>query len=259
MTAFRKLSAAFLLIGAAALSFATPSVAQNIGIAAAVSNQVTSPQGTVLIPINRGDGVVQNQVIQTGVESTAQLLFLDQTTLSVGPQAQVTLDRFVFDPNRGTGSLVIEATRGAFRFISGTQAPQNYQVVTPVATMGVLGSTLEWRLFDDGSLLALNSHGIVFIRLADGRELQLPEPGFAVLIHPAVPPSPVKVEGPFPFPVMLDFLGGNLPLARLADIEDLDQVRNWIDSIDQNDAGHAITEPPCEGECCVYCDFLLAN
>ena len=250
-TASARFLAALFLVGAACLSFAGSAAAQNIGVAAAVSNQVTSPQGGVQIPVNAGDGVVANQVIQTATESTAQLLFLDQTTLSVGPSAEVTLDRFVFDPNRSAGSVVIEATRGAFRFITGSQAPENYTIVTPVATMGVLGSTLEWRLFDDGSLLAVNSHGVVTIRLIDGRELVLPSPGNAYLIHPAVPPNPIKVEGPFPWPVMLDFLGGNLPLARLMDIEDLDQFLNHLDVINEDRAQDA--EPyPCYPYGCDY-------
>ncbi|MCC6983235.1 MAG: FecR domain-containing protein [Bauldia sp.] len=250
--AFIKLPAAFLLAGAACFSFAGAASAQNIGIAAAISNQVTSPQGTTVIVVNPGDGVVANQVIQTAAESTAQLLFLDQTTLSVGPLAEVTLDRFVFDPSRGTGSVVIEATRGAFRFITGSQAPTNYSIVTPVATMGVLGSTLEWRLFDDGSLLAVNSHGVVTIRLLDGRELSLPNPGTAYLIHPALPPNPIKVEGPFPWPVMLDFLGGNLPLARLMDIEDLDGFISRLDAINED---HAQDAQPPHDSCYPYCDY----
>lgn len=251
-TALLKLSSALVLTGMAAV--AAPASAQNIGVAAAVSNQVTSPQGGAQVPVNAGDGVVQNQIIQTAAESTAQLLFLDQTTLSVGPLAEVTLDSFVFDPNRGAGGVIIEATRGAFRFITGSQVPQNYQIVTPVATMGVLGSTLEWRLFDDGSLLAVNSHGVVTIRLIDGRELVLPNPGNAYLIHPAVPPNPIKVEGPFPWPVMLDFLGGNLPLARLMDIEDLDGFISKLDVINEGQAGNAVPDPCDCVECCYY-DF----
>ncbi len=245
-TALRKLSSALILAGAAAFSLGGPATAQNIGIAAAVSNQVSSPQGGAQVPVNAGDGVVQNQIIQTAAESTAQLLFLDQTTLSVGPLAEVTLDSFVFDQNRGAGGVIIEATRGAFRFITGSQAPQNYQIVTPVATMGVLGSTLEWRLFDDGSLLAVNSHGVVTIRLNDGRVLTLPNPGTAYLIH-----ADGKVEGPFPWPVMLDFLGGNLPLARLMDIEDLDGFISRLDVINEDRAQDAQPDP-----CYPYgCDY----
>jgi hypothetical protein len=243
-----RLPAALLAAGAAALFLAGAASAQNIGIAAAINNQVTSPQGTTVIVVNPGDNVIANQVIQTAAESTAQLLFLDQTTLSVGPLAEVTLDRFVFDPARGTGSMVIEATRGAFRFITGTQAPTNYSIVTPVATMGVMGSTLEWRLFDDGSLLAVNSHGVVTILLNDGRQLTLPNPGTAYLIH-----ADGKVEGPFPWPVMLDFLGGNLPLARLMDIEDLDGFISRLDAINEDQAQDA--EPPCNDCCYPYCNF----
>jgi hypothetical protein len=47
-------------------------------------------------------------------------LFLDQTTLSLAPNTTIVLDRFVFDPDRGTGEIGLQLTEGALRFIGGT-------------------------------------------------------------------------------------------------------------------------------------------
>jgi hypothetical protein len=124
-------------------------IAQNaskIGVASAVKNRVEGSTGGAARALAAGSSVFAREVVRTGDESTAQLLFLDETSLSIGPQSEVTLDRFVFDPNRGAGSMVINATRGAFRFMSGSQRPSNYQIRTPVATIGVRGTVFDANL-----------------------------------------------------------------------------------------------------------------
>src|SRR5690606_1727955 len=41
------------------------------------------------------------------------------------------------------GNVVLNATRGAFRFVSGSQQSRSYQVRTPVATIGVRGTIFD--------------------------------------------------------------------------------------------------------------------
>ena len=43
-----------------------------------------------------GDSVYRNEVVRTGADSTAKLVFLDSTNLGVGPISRVTLDKFVY-------------------------------------------------------------------------------------------------------------------------------------------------------------------
>ena len=71
-----------------------------------------SPLAAVFTPTKR---------VKTGSSGKAGLQFNDQSNLSVGPSSQVRLDKFVYDPSKGGGSAVIEATRGTFRFTSGSQ------------------------------------------------------------------------------------------------------------------------------------------
>src|SRR5262245_22200947 len=53
--------------------------------------------------------------------------------------SSVRLDRFIYDPNRGTGEVILNATRGSFRFSTGAQGSKSYQVKTPYGTLGVRG------------------------------------------------------------------------------------------------------------------------
>src|SRR5215831_17290625 len=92
-----------------------------------------------------GSELFSNETVRTGEASQAQLLFLDQTSLSVGARSEVRLDRFVYNPDRKAGNVVIEASRGAFRFVSGSQNPSNYTIKTPLATIGVRGTIFRAR------------------------------------------------------------------------------------------------------------------
>jgi hypothetical protein len=139
------LSVAFALQGASAQN------ASKIGVASAVKNRVDGTIGGGTRPLVPGSDIFAREVVRTGEQSTAQLLFLDETSLSIGPASEITLDRFVYDPNRGAGNVVLNATKGAFRFVSGSQQPSSYQIRTPVATIGVRGT-----IFD--LLIALNAY-----------------------------------------------------------------------------------------------------
>jgi hypothetical protein len=78
-------------------------------------------------------------MVRTGSAGQANLRFRDSTKLSVGPSSNVRLDKFVYDPNKGSGSVAIEASKGAFRFVTGSQNKGEYKIKTPYGTLGVRG------------------------------------------------------------------------------------------------------------------------
>lgn len=166
---------------AAALLWSPAALAQNtrIGTAAAVRNQVTAAQAGEERRLAVGNSVHQNERIRTGADSVAQLLFADQTTLSVGPRSDITLDRYVYDPNRSVGDVAVGMGSGALRFISGQQDPRSYQVRTPVATIGVRGTIVDILLFN-GRMFGILDEGRAFFTLGDGQVIELDEPGTAV-------------------------------------------------------------------------------
>src|SRR5262249_18429148 len=83
--------------------------------------------------------------------------------VSAGPPPEVRLDKFVYDPTGSSGSVVLQATRGAFRFVTGSQAKHAYQVSTPHGTLGVRGTVVE---------LLVNKPGedcVTKLRLVEGK------------------------------------------------------------------------------------------
>jgi FecR protein len=142
-----RMNPKFILCVAVLLATGTflviPAKAQEVGTAAAVNtlSQGTPPGGGVQV-LRIGARVLHNERIQTSASGTVQLLFIDKTTLSVGPSSTLVIDKFVYDPATGTGQMVTTLTRGALRFVGGQLSHQGAATVnTPVATIGIRGGT----------------------------------------------------------------------------------------------------------------------
>jgi len=130
------------LIPAVALAvlFALQSTASNAQTRIGTANSVTpEASGSVGGTLAAGSGVHANETVKTGSAGKAGLQFNDQSNLSVGHSSQVRLDKFVYDPNKGTGTTVIEATRGTFRFTTGAQNKGEVKIKTPYGTLGTRG------------------------------------------------------------------------------------------------------------------------
>ena len=114
-----------------------------IGTAASTRPSVEAVAGGNTQTLSAGSEIYANQTVRTGNRGMADLVFLDKTNLSVGPTSEVRLDKFVYDPTGSSGSVVLQATRGAFRFVTGSQAKHAYEVSTPHGTLGVRGTIVE--------------------------------------------------------------------------------------------------------------------
>jgi hypothetical protein len=116
---------------------ATTSLAQEaIGKATSVVPQAT---GSHAGPLSGGSNVYSKETIRTGQSGQADLQFKDNSNLKVGSNSSVHLDKFVYDPNKSTSAVAIQATRGTFRFVTGSQGNGSVQVKTPYGTLGVRG------------------------------------------------------------------------------------------------------------------------
>ena len=131
-----------ILVPALALGFvfalqSTASHAQTrIGTANSVKPEAS---GTIAGTLSAGSGVHANETVRTGSSGQAGMRFIDQSNLNVGPSSSVRLDKFVYDPNKGAGTVVIEGTRGAFRFSTGAQNKGDVKIKTPSGTLGIRG------------------------------------------------------------------------------------------------------------------------
>ncbi|WP_400770274.1 FecR domain-containing protein [Methylosinus sporium] len=99
-----------------------------------------TPPGGSAKGLTLGYGVVDRERIDTKAEGRAQIVFLDKSTLGVGANSSVTIDRFVYDAGAGAGKQSLSITKGALRFIGGEVSHGvGMEIKTPSATIAVRG------------------------------------------------------------------------------------------------------------------------
>lgn len=179
--------------------------AQSIGNARSVTNQVDGVIRGAARPLAVGGDVFSNELIRTGDAATAQLVFLDNTNLNVGPRSAVTLDRFVYNPDRNTGRFVVRASRGIFRFVTGSQPKRDYTIRTPIATIGVRGTVFD-LLVDPDKIVVVLVEGAIVVTTAQGRSVSLTVPGTAVTIY-----AGGRISGPAPWTGTIFDTAANAP------------------------------------------------
>lgn len=114
--------------------------AQQVGTAAAVNPaaQVRGSGGARTIVI--GQSIAHRERIQTTSVGSVQLLFLDKTSMTIGPNSDLAIDEYVYDPASNTGKLAATLTKGVMRFVGGQISHAgNAQVTTPTAVVGIRG------------------------------------------------------------------------------------------------------------------------
>jgi hypothetical protein len=134
------------LIGFAVLVAAGATSAQPIAVATAVKTSATGELAGQQRELTAGGELSQDEVIKTDRAGNANLKFIDDTALTVGPASTIKLDKFVFNPDRKASQFVLGVTRGAFRFATGHSEHRAYEIVTPVAVIGVRGTQFAFGL-----------------------------------------------------------------------------------------------------------------
>jgi len=113
---------------------------EEIGVASAVNKNatdITLEEERKLI--NAGYKIIQNHTIETDEIGKAQMMLLDGTSFSVGPNSSVMLDSFIYNPETAEGSLEVTA-KGLMRLVGGKVTKKKPAVIrTNSATVGIRG------------------------------------------------------------------------------------------------------------------------
>jgi hypothetical protein len=138
---------------------AVPASAQTVGVNAAVVNDVrmtTQANPAVHKAVVKERVSLGNDIV-TGRASVLQVLLLDHTSFTVGGNARIKVDRFVYDPGRSASSVGLSVAKGAFRFISGKPLhanPGQSAIRTPIVSIGIRGTIVEGAIGADAIRIA---------------------------------------------------------------------------------------------------------
>ena len=163
-----------LLATAATMALSAPAYANQIGSVAALNSDVDgTPPEASRRQLSIGEGVVQDELIESSPIGSGQFLFLDQTTLTIAKDSSLVLDKYVYNPDTRTGEFSMRMSRGVLRFIGGRISKNtDAVVVTPTATIGIRGGMAIITVDPDGTTRAQHIAGeYTRITTSNGEEL----------------------------------------------------------------------------------------
>jgi hypothetical protein len=148
MTSLRRSVGILTLV----LAAATPAAAQQQSAAGrikVVSGSAFIVRGTEIIAARAGELVFAADGLRTGEGGSLGITLRDDTRLSLGPNSEVRLDRYVYAPGNGGLGMVIKFVSGVAAYVSGRIAriaPDSIRLETPSAIVGVRGTSLAVRV-----------------------------------------------------------------------------------------------------------------
>jgi len=128
---------------AIALLGSAEGAAPSIGLVKVAAGSAVVQRADQTVPAHAGLTLQEGDVLRTGADGRLGVVLRDDTRVSLGPDTEVRLDRFLFAPAQGRLALVLKMVRGVIAYVSGKIAklsPDAVRVETPVAIVGVRGT-----------------------------------------------------------------------------------------------------------------------
>jgi hypothetical protein len=114
-----------------------------------VSGSAFVVRQNAVIAVQPGQLVYEADQLKTSADGFIGLTLKDDTLLSVGPNSDIHLDRFVFSPAEGRLGFALRIARGLVAYVSGRIAklsPDSVRLETPSGIVGVRGTRLAIRV-----------------------------------------------------------------------------------------------------------------
>jgi len=136
----------FVMAAAAPVAAQQPVPAGHIKTVAGAAF-VVREHGTT--PAKPGDAIFASDTLRTAGDGTLGVTLRDDTRLSLGPNSEVKVDRYVYSPGEGGMGMVLKFVRGVAVYVSGRLAklaPDSIRLEAPSAIVGVRGTTVAIKV-----------------------------------------------------------------------------------------------------------------
>ena len=170
-----------------------------VGIASAVRPGVLSESNERVVYI--GNAVTFGERFRTDSTGVIHILFMDRSSMTLGPNSELVIDEFVFRPEVQQGSIVVNLLKGSLRAVGGFISKFNNpfgksaaQVRAPTATIGIRGGiTLVEALPDSTRGVFLFGEHMQIFNPAGQLLHTVTRPGFSVTATANGVGDPVRV------------------------------------------------------------------
>lgn len=131
-----------LMLGLSSARADEPAV---VGHIQTMKGAVAIVRATVLLPAAPGVEIRLGDTLRTGKPGAVGLVFLDNSTVSLGSGSELQVSDYAFEPRDGKFALVMRMVKGSFAYVSGLigkLAPESIHLQLPEATIAVRGTKL---------------------------------------------------------------------------------------------------------------------
>jgi hypothetical protein len=144
-----------------------------IGTVSRIQGEASGTRNGATRALAPNSAVFLNETVATGETARLEVTFTDNTRLTLGEKAKLTLDNYVYDSATGRGTIKF-GLLGAFRFVSGQVsklASAEVSVTTPVAIVGIRGTEFWGGPIDGQALGVFLIEGSVSVSNGAGQQI----------------------------------------------------------------------------------------
>ena len=137
--------------------------------------------------VSSGDPIYLGDKIEAGPKAGLQVMLMDETIFTIGPDSAIVIDKFIYDPAKSAGKVSAKVLKGVFRFVSGRVAankPSDMEVKLPNGTIGIRGTSAGGFVRDGVSEVVL---------LGPGTGNNVGEPGGRIIVSGVVQGPNVEI------------------------------------------------------------------
>ncbi len=192
----RALIRCLVLVAAAAAAVPAPA-AEPAGEVTRFKGAAIATAGGDSRALRAGSQVFVGDKISTAAATRLEMRMLDGAVITLGDHTFIEVDEFLYDPG-AKGNAAFDIIQGVFNAVSGgigKVAGGRMTITTPVATIGIRGTTFWGRQHIGRVEVALLDGTGVFVETPTGR-VELTEVGTGTMVEaPGRAPTPPKPWG----------------------------------------------------------------
>ena len=135
-------------------TLATPAWSEQtaIGYVKTAVGDTSIVNGGVTVRAEAGTPVQLGSTLKTGAKSSMGVTFKDETVMSFGPDTELSVDEYLYQPGQGKLKLGSKLAKGSLNYVSGVIAklqPEAVSVATPAGIIGVRGTHFAVRVEEE--------------------------------------------------------------------------------------------------------------
>jgi len=148
----------------------------SIGKVAVSKGDVFIIRGAEKLSAKSGFELIESDIVQTAENARAQIVFNDDTVVSIGKASEFQVEEFLYEEGAGAEKqkASFKALKGAFKTITGhigKIAPKKFNIQSRTATIGIRGTHLLGKISVESDKIACTHGAIGVTSLAGGGEI----------------------------------------------------------------------------------------